>query len=210
MMVMPFTFARTSRRRFTLLKVFSAAAISSREMPQLAAIAAAAVIPHVVFARDRVLEVRPRFSIAPNRPCGSSRFQMQVRDWPSCIRAGAVALHRAKGASETAIKALAPIEGDDAAAARDEIHQPLKGRFHGVEVFVNICVIKFDRSQNDGVGKIMQKLWALVEESGVILIAFEDEVFALSQLKAAAKVFRDAANQERRLQAGSMKNPRQH
>src|SRR5580704_14129975 len=43
MIVIPFTRARTSRRRFTLLNVFNAAEISSLETPQSTAKAAAAV-----------------------------------------------------------------------------------------------------------------------------------------------------------------------
>src|SRR4030088_2994693 len=56
----------------------------------------------------------------------------------------------------------------------------------------------------------MQKLQTFVEESRVVLVAFEDEVFALSQLKTAAKVFRHSADQERRLQSRCMKNPCKH
>ena len=51
----------------------------------------------------------------------------------------------------------------------------------------------------DGIGKVVQELRALIEEGGVVLVAFEDEMLALPQLKAAAEIFRNAANQERRL-----------
>src|SRR5271165_2074260 len=50
MMVMPFTFARTSSRRLTLLKVFNAAEISSLGTPHPAAIAAAAVAFHTLYS----------------------------------------------------------------------------------------------------------------------------------------------------------------
>src|SRR5579872_3006206 len=56
----------------------------------------------------------------------------------------------------------------------------------------------------------MQELWAFVEESCIVFIALKDEVLALSQLKAAAKVFCNPADQERRLQPGTVKNPSQH
>src|SRR5579884_355892 len=56
----------------------------------------------------------------------------------------------------------------------------------------------------------MQKLWTFIEECGVVLIAFEDEVLALPQSKAGSKIFGDAADQERRIQSGSLKNPGQH
>src|ERR1700732_2250598 len=50
MIVIPFTLARTSRRRFTLLKVFNAAEISSFEIPHPAAIAAAADAFHTLYS----------------------------------------------------------------------------------------------------------------------------------------------------------------
>ena len=49
-MVMPLTSAFTSRRRFTLLKVFRALAIASGEMPQSAARAAAALAFHTLYS----------------------------------------------------------------------------------------------------------------------------------------------------------------
>src|SRR5580704_14015819 len=49
-MVIPFTCAFTSSRRFTLLNVFSAAAISSFEIPYAAARAAAAVAFHTLYS----------------------------------------------------------------------------------------------------------------------------------------------------------------
>ena len=57
-------------------------------------------------------------------------------------------------------------------------------------------MIEFDGGQNDGVGKIVQEFRTFVEEGGVVLVAFEDEMLASSQLKAAAEVFGDPANQE--------------
>src|SRR5205814_8103559 len=53
MMVMPFTSARTSRRRFTLLNVFSAELILSFEIPQPAAKAAAAVAFKTLYSPPR-------------------------------------------------------------------------------------------------------------------------------------------------------------
>ena len=71
-------------------------------------------------------------------------------------------------------------------------------------------MVEFNRSQNDGIGKVVQKFWSFIEKCGVVLVALKDEVFALSQLKAAAEIFRDSANKERGLHANLMDNPRQH
>src|SRR5579872_1577309 len=120
-------------------------------------------------------------------------------DSPACICAGTISLHRTERARQTTLDALARIECNDAATARHQIHQSLERGFYGVEIFINIGVIKLNRRQDDRVGEIVQKLRTLIEESRVVLIAFEDEVFALSQLEAAAKVFRYPAHQERGL-----------
>src|SRR5713226_3696583 len=53
MMVIPFTCARTSRRRFTLLKVFKAAAICSFEIPHPDAKAEAAVAFSTLYSPAR-------------------------------------------------------------------------------------------------------------------------------------------------------------
>src|SRR5579872_1516778 len=68
-------------------------------------------------------------------------------------------------------------------------------------------MIKLHRRQNERVGKVMQKLWSLVEESSIVFIALEDEVLTLSQLKTTTKVFRNPADQERRLEPRGMKHP---
>src|SRR5216683_5435461 len=51
--VMPLTSAFTSSRRFTLLKLCSARAITSEEMPQFAAIAAAALAFQTLYSPAR-------------------------------------------------------------------------------------------------------------------------------------------------------------
>src|SRR5260370_9167226 len=71
-------------------------------------------------------------------------------------------------------------------------------------------VIELDRGKNDRLGKIVKELWSFIEESGVVLVAFQDEVLSLPQSKAAAKIFRNAAHQKRRIFAGRLKNPGKH
>ena len=88
------------------------------------------------------------------------------------------------------------VEGDDASAAWDQIHQALERGFYRIEIFVDVGVIEFDRGENDRVGKVVKELRSLVEESGVVFVAFEDEVLACSKLKAGAEIFGDAADQK--------------
>src|SRR5260370_29625103 len=56
----------------------------------------------------------------------------------------------------------------------------------------------------------MKKLRALVEEGGVVLVAFENEVLALPEMKARSKIFCDSADEERRVESGGMEDPGEH
>ena len=88
------------------------------------------------------------------------------------------------------------VEGDDATAARDQIHEALECGLDCVEILVDVGVIELDGGEDDGVGKVVQELRSLVEEGGVVLVAFEDEVLALAEVKAGAEIFGDAADEE--------------
>ena len=205
MIVMPSTWAFTSRRRFTLLKVFSASAIASFETAHDDASAAAAVAFHTLYSpasgNSRSAQGWPSCS---HRPSRRVRVKVQVRHFPVRPGSGSVSFYRAKGFRQTTLQAWAfgrlaggAIEGHDASAARDQIHQALECRLNGIEVFVNVGMIEFDRSENDGVGKVVQEFRTLVEEGGVVLVAFEDEVLALAEMKARSEIFSNAADQER-------------
>jgi len=154
-------------------------------------------------------------------PGGAGGFEAQVDNFPIGARAGAVALNGAKRFSQAAIQTVRAawtaggltgetVEGDDASAARDQIDQPLECGFNGIEIFIDVGMIELDRGENDGVGKVVQEFRALVEECGVVLIAFEDEVFAITKMKTRTEIFGDASDQERRLQSGGVENPGKH
>ncbi len=106
--------------------------------------------------------------------------------------------------------ALSGIEADNAPAPRNQIHQPLERRLHRIEIFVDVGMIEFDRSQNHRVGKVMQKFRTLIEECRVVFVAFEDEVLAIAQPEAAPEIFGYASDQERWPKPGSLEDPRQH
>ena len=56
----------------------------------------------------------------------------------------------------------------------------------------------------------MEEFRAFVEEGGVVFVAFENEMFAFTEMKAGAEIFGDAADQKRRVESGGVENPRQH
>ena len=78
----------------------------------------------------------------------------------------------------------------------------LNARLDGVEIGVDVGVIELDVGEDERVRKVVEELRALVEEGGVVLVAFDDEGARGAQLKAGAEVFRDAADEERRLKRG--------
>src|SRR5436305_11862355 len=92
----------------------------------------------------------------------------------------------------------------------DQVHQSLERSRHRFEVFVDISVVEFNRGKDHSVGEIVQKLWAFVEECSVVLVGLNDEMPSAAKLKTTAKIFCDPANQERRLHACVMENPREH
>jgi len=49
-------------------------------------------------------------------------------------------------------------------AAAPRFTSPLEGRLHCFEIRINIGMIEFDVREDECVGKVVQKFWALVEE----------------------------------------------
>src|SRR5271155_1070008 len=81
----------------------------------------------------------------------------------------------------TPVRTLVRFKSDDASTSRNQVYQPLERRLNGIEIFVDVGVIEFDRSQNYGIWKVVQKLRAFIEEGRVIFVTFENEVLSLAQ-----------------------------
>src|SRR5208283_3802280 len=92
------------------------------------------------------------------------------------LLAKAVALHPAKRAADALVNVWVAIPCDQQSAARNQVNQPPEGGLHFIQAVVYVGVVELDRCQNDGVGKVVQKLRAFVEEGGVVLVAFKDEL----------------------------------
>src|SRR5207237_3502558 len=80
--------------------------------------------------------------------------------------------------------------------AGDEIHQTTKRQLYGIEVLVNVCMIEFDVVDDRDFRQVMHELRAFVEVSRVVLVAFDDEVIAVGDAKADAKILHYAAHKE--------------
>src|SRR5262249_22295927 len=121
-----------------------------------------------------------------------------------------IPLHRAEGLGQAFVDVGIRVPADNLAFSRRQVDQTLKSGLDRIQVFEDIGVIKFDRGQDDGLGEVMQELWAFVEECRVVFIALQDEMLTLAQREAAAEVLGNAAYKKRRIAAGGLEDPRQH
>src|SRR3974390_31153 len=107
-----------------------------------------------------------------------------------------IPLHAAKSARSAIVHVGVAVPRYEQAALRNEVDQPLEGGLHFVEVLVNIGVIELDRGEDDGIRKIVEKLWPLVEEGGIVFVALDDEYPDNSQGERTAEVFRYPADEK--------------
>src|SRR5262249_38815657 len=107
-----------------------------------------------------------------------------------------ISFDRTESFRKTLINIAAAVPSDNAATARNQVHQSFERRLHCVEVFIDVRVIEFDRGKDHRIRKVVQKLRPFVPERGIVLVAFDDEVFAIADTKAALEILRDATNQK--------------
>src|SRR2546428_876146 len=84
--------------------------------------------------------------------------------------------------------------GNQPAVAGHEIHKPTKGQLDRLKIGIDVRVIEFDVVDDGEFGQVVHELGPLIEVSGVIFVAFDNEVIALRYPKAGAKVLYDSAD----------------
>src|SRR5215467_10807925 len=122
--------------------------------------------------------------------------KIHVSDPPVGALLHSVALDRRERTSEAFIYVCMAVTGNDLSFARHQVDQTLEGDLYRIQIFVNVGMIEFHGGENNGLGKIMEKLGAFIEESSIVFVALQNEMFSLLQGKAAAKIFRNASNQK--------------
>jgi len=85
--------------------------------------------------------------------------------------------------------------GEKQAIARDEADEMFERGLDGIDILEDIRVVKFEIVDDGDFGKVMNEFAALVEKSGVVFVAFDDEPFAISEARALAEIVRNAANE---------------
>src|SRR5579872_6754937 len=155
--------------------------------------------------------------IVKHGPGRASGIETQIRDSPVRTLARAVTFDWTEGFCEATLQACAfvgiadcSVERNDFSTSWNQVHQSLERCLDRVKILVDVGVIELDRSENDGIGEIMQELRSLVEECGVVFVALEDEVVAIAEVKAGTEILGNASDQERRIEASGMENPGKH
>src|SRR5215469_1752079 len=102
------------------------------------------------------------------------------------------------------------IVGDDLAFSWNQVDEQTKSFLDFVQVAKDVGMIELDRRENNGLGKVVEEFRAFIEKCSVVFVAFQDEMFSLSQSKAAAEIFCDATDEKRGIFLCGLENPGQH
>ena len=96
----------------------------------------------------------------------------------------------------------------DDAARGDGAHQVVELPFDRREVVENVGVVVLQVVDDEGARPVVHELRALVEERGVVLVGFDDEVAPPPELPRSAEAGRNAADQPTGLAARAFQDPR--
>ncbi len=96
---------------------------------------------------------------------------------------------------------------EELAVARDEPDEVREGFLDRGEVVEDVGVIEFEVVDDRDLGQVVDELAALVEERGVVLVALDDEPFAVREACAGAEIVRNAADEIGRVQPVVLKDP---
>ncbi len=97
--------------------------------------------------------------------------------------------------------------GEQKAVSRDDVDEPFKRKLDGREIFENVGMIKFEIVDDDEFREVMNELAPLVEKSGVVFVAFDDEPIAIREASALAEIIRNAADQVTRVPFVVLEDP---
>ena len=91
-----------------------------------------------------------------------------------------------------------------------DIQKAAKAGLDLLKVAVDVSMVELDVINNDELGQVVDKFRALVEEGGVVFVAFNDEILRVPQTGALSKVRWNASNQVSWGETGRFKYPGQN
>ena len=99
--------------------------------------------------------------------------------------------------------------GDDQAVARHHAQQLMELPLDRGDVGIDVGVVVLEIVEHRGARPVVNELGALVEERRVVLVRLDDEVLAAAEPRRDVEVAGHAADQESRLEAGVLEDPRE-
>jgi hypothetical protein len=165
-------------------------------------------VQHVVAAGERRAEAEPLLPLPPGREGGGVGRVLDVGGEDIVLAVEAEGDPAAAGAVAEAADVLVVAVRDDDVARLDLLHCLAEGGDDRVEVGVDVGVVELDVVHEERVRVVVEELRALVEERRVVLVAFDHEIGAGSELEVLIEVQRDAADDHARIAAGRLEEPR--
>src|SRR5258705_2143271 len=107
-----------------------------------------------------------------------------------------MSINRTDRLRNTLADILAAVESNNASPPRNKVDQAFEGGLHSKQIGIDIRMIELNMRKNQGVGKVVQELWPLVEERGVVLIPLEEKRPRGPHHKAGTEVFRHAPDEK--------------
>src|SRR4029079_1011875 len=92
--------------------------------------------------------------------------------------------------------------------ARNEINHSFERQLYRLQIIKDIRVIEFEVVDDRNFRTAIDELAALIKKGGVILVAFDDEPFAVGEPRALTQVRGNAADQKTGIVAVVFKHPR--
>src|SRR5712691_9295665 len=89
-------------------------------------------------------------------------------------------------------------------------YQRAERRFHVLEVAIDIRMVELDGGDNCAVRAVMEKLGALVEKGGVVLVAFDHEIGSRTEAIVRIEVARHSTYEHRRVASRRGEHVRHH
>src|SRR5229473_2205872 len=157
-------------------------------------------VQNIVPARRRKIELSRRLASMCYMEAHNFALDAHTAGDPVVCHPESIRFHGTKRLFGSATQCWPRIIGvapdDDSATSRHEIYESPKGEFISGKVRINVCMIVFDRSNNEIVGVVMKKFRPSVPKCGLVLISFEDEFLPSSQAIALPEIFRNATDKK--------------
>ncbi len=118
--------------------------------------------------------------------------------------------HRARGKVCQGLKTWVFAVDPQRALGREHGDKASKDGLDGVQIGVDVGVVVFQVVDGRSKGSVMPEFGDLVEVSGVVLVAFDDEGVAITQAVVGAEVAGDPSQHKPRVFAGVGEDPGQH